>query len=72
MPRKTISLRNTIYKRSSCYGSEGTGISRGVWACVTLVSIPQLGEIGSLNVSTTAVVLYEARQRLAKTSESEE
>jgi len=34
--------------------------------CDQLVSIPQLGEIGSLNVSAaTAVVLYEAvRQRI--------
>ncbi|NLA15477.1 MAG: 23S rRNA (guanosine(2251)-2'-O)-methyltransferase RlmB [Bacteroidales bacterium] len=50
-------------------GAEGTGISRGVLGlCDSLVSIPQLGEIGSLNVSAaTAVVLYEAlRQRLAK------
>ena len=48
-------------------GAEGKGISGGVMQlCDQLVSIPQLGEIGSLNVSAaTAVVLYEAvRQRI--------
>ena len=48
-------------------GAEGKGISRGILElCDELVSIPQLGEIGSLNVSAAAaVVLYEAvRQRM--------
>ena len=50
-------------------GAEGKGISDGVMQlCDQLVSIPQLGEIGSLNVSAaTAIVLFEAvRQRINK------
>jgi 23S rRNA (guanosine2251-2'-O)-methyltransferase len=50
-------------------GAEGRGISRGILElCDQLVSIPQLGEIGSLNVSAAAaVVLFEAvRQRMNK------
>jgi len=50
-------------------GAEGKGISDGVMhLCDQLVSIPQFGEIGSLNVSAaTAIVLFEAvRQRINK------
>ena len=50
-------------------GAEGKGISDSVIKlCDQLVSIPQLGEIGSLNVSAAAaVVLFEAvRQRINK------
>jgi 23S rRNA (guanosine2251-2'-O)-methyltransferase len=50
-------------------GAEGKGISDSVInLCDQLVSIPQLGEIGSLNVSAAAaVVLFEAvRQRINK------
>ncbi len=66
-------LNKTIYDADFCLptafvmGAEGKGISGGVMQlCDQLVSIPQLGEIGSLNVSAaTAVVLYEAvRQRI--------
>ena len=66
-------LNKTIYDADFCrptalvMGAEGKGISGGVMQlCDQLVSIPQLGEIGSLNVSAaTAVVLYEAvRQRI--------
>lgn len=48
-------------------GSEDTGISNeNLRICDVLVSIPQFGEIGSLNVSVAAgVLLYEAvRQRM--------
>lgn len=48
-------------------GAEDTGISPEVMKlCDTLVSIPQFGKIGSLNVSVAAgVMMYEAvRQRL--------
>lgn len=48
-------------------GAEDTGISEEVLKlCDTLVSIPQFGKIGSLNVSVAAgVMMYEAvRQRL--------
>ncbi|MEG0948312.1 MAG: 23S rRNA (guanosine(2251)-2'-O)-methyltransferase RlmB [Bacteroidales bacterium] len=48
-------------------GSEDTGISNeNLRICDSLVSIPQFGEIGSLNVSVAAgVLLYEAvRQRM--------
>ncbi|MEG1587218.1 MAG: 23S rRNA (guanosine(2251)-2'-O)-methyltransferase RlmB, partial [Bacteroidales bacterium] len=47
-------------------GSEDTGISNeNLRICDSLVSIPQFGEIGSLNVSVAAgILLYEAvRQR---------
>lgn len=47
-------------------GSEGEGLGRRVaQACDVLVSIPQLGRVGSLNVSVSAgVLLFEAlRQR---------
>ena len=66
-------LNKTIYDADFCrptalvMGAEGKGISGGVMQlCDQLVSIPQLGEIGSLNVSAaTVVVLYEAvRQRI--------
>ncbi|HOO42548.1 MAG TPA: 23S rRNA (guanosine(2251)-2'-O)-methyltransferase RlmB [Bacteroidales bacterium] len=65
----------TMYQADFCrpaaiiMGAEGKGISDGVMQlCDQLVSIPQLGEIGSLNVSAaTTVVLYEAvRQRINK------
>ena len=49
-------------------GAEDTGISHEVLRlCDELVSIPMLGNIGSLNVSVAAgVMLYEVvRQRLA-------
>lgn len=49
-------------------GSEGEGLGRRVaQACDVLVSIPQLGRVGSLNVSVSAgVLLFEAlRQRRA-------
>lgn len=48
-------------------GSEDTGISNeNLRICDSLVSIPQFGEIGSLNVSVAAgVLMYEAvRQRM--------
>ena len=48
-------------------GSEDTGISpEALKLCDTFVSIPQMGHIGSLNVSVAAgVVMYEVvRQRL--------
>lgn len=50
-------------------GSEGSGISKGVLALADeAAKIPQLGEIGSLNVSVaSAVMAFEAvRQRLTK------
>ena len=49
-------------------GAEQTGISPEVLRqCDTIVSIPQFGHIGSLNVSVAAgVMMYEVvRQRLA-------
>ena len=49
-------------------GSEDTGISEeALRVCDSLVAIPMLGSIGSLNVSVAAgVIMYEAvRQRLA-------
>ena len=49
-------------------GSEGKGLRKRVAAtCDALVSLPQLGEIGSLNLSVAAgVILYEVvRQRSA-------
>ena len=49
-------------------GAEDTGISPEVLRlCDTMVSIPQFGNIGSLNVSVAAgVMMYEVvRQRLA-------
>jgi len=67
--------RQSIYETDFCrplalvMGAEGKGISRGIMElCDELASIPQFGEIGSLNVSAaTAVVLFEAvRQRLKK------
>lgn len=72
----TVAKQNkTLYEADFCrptaliMGAEGKGISRGIIdLCDELVSIPQLGEIGSLNVSAAAaVVLYEAvRQRMKK------
>lgn len=72
----TVAKQNkTLYEADFCrptaliMGAEGKGISRGIMdLCDELVSIPQLGEIGSLNVSAAAaVVLYEAvRQRMKK------
>ncbi|MFA5444069.1 MAG: 23S rRNA (guanosine(2251)-2'-O)-methyltransferase RlmB [Bacteroidales bacterium] len=68
-------LDRSIYDADFCQptaivmGAEGKGISDSVLQlCDQLVSIPQLGEIGSLNVSAaTAVVLFEAvRQRINK------
>jgi 23S rRNA (guanosine2251-2'-O)-methyltransferase len=68
-------LERSIYDVDFCQptalvmGAEGKGISGSVLPlCDQLVSIPQLGEIGSLNVSAaTAVVLFEAvRQRIKK------
>ncbi len=50
-------------------GSEGCGISKGILALADeAAKIPQLGEIGSLNVSVaSAVMAFEAvRQRLKK------
>jgi 23S rRNA (guanosine2251-2'-O)-methyltransferase len=55
-------------------GSEGKGVRRLVKEhCDTLVSIPLLGRVTSLNVSVaTAVVLYEAvRQRRGKTTKTQ-
>ena len=65
------SIYETDFRRplALVMGAEGKGISRGVLElCDELISIPQLGEIGSLNVSAAAaVVLYEAvRQRVNK------
>lgn len=67
--------QQSIYETDFCrplalvMGAEGKGISRGILElCDELVSIPQLGEIGSLNVSAAAaVILFEAvRQRMKK------
>ena len=65
------SINDADYCRPTAFvmGAEGKGISDGVMQlCDQLVSIPQLGEIGSLNVSAaTAIVLFEAvRQRINK------
>ena len=65
------SIYDADYCRPTAFvmGAEGKGISDGVMQlCDQLVSIPQLGEIGSLNVSAaTAIVLFEAvRQRINK------
>jgi 23S rRNA (guanosine2251-2'-O)-methyltransferase len=62
-------IYRTNFKRPTALvmGAEGAGISRGIAGiCDALAAIPQLGEIGSLNVSAaTAVVLFEiVRQRL--------
>ncbi|MDD4920606.1 MAG: 23S rRNA (guanosine(2251)-2'-O)-methyltransferase RlmB [Bacteroidales bacterium] len=65
------SIYDTDFRRplALVMGAEGKGISRGIMElCDELASIPQLGEIGSLNVSAAAaVVLFEAvRQRMNK------
>lgn len=55
-------------------GSEGEGLGRRVaGACDVLVSIPQAGRVGSLNVSVSAgVLVFEARRQRAVGAPSEE
>ncbi|MFH0962984.1 MAG: 23S rRNA (guanosine(2251)-2'-O)-methyltransferase RlmB [Planctomycetota bacterium] len=57
------------FKRPSAIvlGNEGTGIRQDLRReCDAMVAIPQLGEIGSLNVAAAAAILfYEARRQRA-------
>lgn len=69
-PEATVSIWNEEFSDRVCviFGSEGSGLARLTRdLCDHLIAIPQVGQIGSLNISASAaIVLAELSRRREK------